>query len=402
MATQFLHIQQPGQKPHPFALFNLGFRPFFLLAALFAMVSMGAWGSVYFGVNSLAGLQIAPQQWHAHEMLFGYAMAVIAGFLLTAVRNWTNVPTLTGIKLALLSALWLAARVLMLVAPHQVLPVFILDVGFNLALVVAVTIPLVQAKQWKQLSLVSKIVLLGLANACFYLGVLGQLEHGVRWGLYSGLYLILALIFVMARRVVPFFIERGVGYPLQLVNRPWVDYSSLVLMALFWLVDVFTEQAKLAAGLAALLFVVHAIRLRDWYSPGVWKKPLLWVLFLGYGAALSGFLLKALTAVLPLSPYLAVHAFAVGGIGLMTAGMMARVILGHTGRDIQSGPRWLPVIFIALFFAFVARVGLPLVAPAYTMQWVGLALAAWLFAFAVFLWIYAPMLIKPRVDGQPG
>ncbi len=402
MATQFLHIQQPGQKPHPFALFNLGFRPFFLLAALFAMVSMGVWGSIYFGVNSLAGLQIAPQQWHAHEMLFGYAMAVIAGFLLTAVRNWTNVPTLTGIKLALLSALWLAARVLMLVAPHQMLPIFILDVGFNLALVAAVTIPLVRAKQWKQLSLVSKIMLLGLANACFYLGVLGQLEHGVLWGLYSGLYFILSLIFVMARRVVPFFIERGVGYPLQLVNRPWVDYSSLVLMALFWLVDVFTEQAKLAALLAALLFVVHAIRLRDWHSPGVWKKPLLWVLFLGYGAAVSGFLLKALTAVLPLSPYLPVHAFAVGGIGLMTTGMMARVILGHTGRDIQNGPRWLPVIFIALFSAFIARAVMPVIMPGYTLEWVGLALAAWLFAFALFLWIYAPMLIKPRVDGQPG
>ena len=397
-----MQIQSPGQKPHPFALFNLGFRPFFLFAALFAIVSIGVWGGVYFGVFNLGSRQIVPQQWHAHEMLFGYAMAVIAGFLLTAVRNWTNQPTLTGFKLALLLTLWLAARVLMLVAPNQVLPILILDVGFNLALAVALTIPIVQAKQLKQLSVVSKVVLLGLANACFYLGVLGQIEEGVRWGLYSGLYLILSLIFVMARRVVPFFIERGVGYPLQLVNRPWVDYSSLVLMLLFLLVDVFTGLDTLAAVLAAALFVVHSVRLRDWYSPGVWKRPLLWVLFLGYAAAVLGFLLKALSVVLPLSPYLAVHAFAVGGVGLMTVGMMARVILGHTGRDIQQAPRWLALVFVALMVSLLARVALPMLVPAWALGWMVVAQAAWLYAFAVFLWIYAPMLLRPRVDGQPG
>jgi len=402
MATQFLHIQSPGQKPHPFALFNLGFRPFFLFAALFSLISMAVWASIYLGGNAIPKLSIAPQQWHAHEMLFGYALAVIAGFLLTAVRNWTNIPTLTGIKLALLLALWLAARVWMLAMPNQVLAIFILDVGFNLALAIAVAIPLIQAKQFKQLGIVSKVLLLSMANACFYLGVLGQLEQGVRWGLYSALYLILSLIFVMARRVLPFFIERGVGYPLQLVNRVWLDRTSLVLMLLFWLVDVFTAQAELAALLAAALFVVHAIRLWDWYTPGVWNKPLLWVLFLAYGAALLGFLLKALGGVLPLSPYLAVHAFAVGGIGLMTVGMMARVILGHTGRDIQQAPRWLALIFIALLLALVARVVLPLIMPVYAFAWMGLAFAAWMYGFAVFLWVYAPMLIRARVDGQPG
>ena len=197
-------------------------------------------------------------------------------------------------------------------------------------------------------------------------------------------------------------IERGVGYPLQLVNRLWVDYSSLILMLLFLLVDVFTRLGTLAAVLAAALFMVHSVRLRDWYSPGVWKKPLLWVLFLGYGAAVLGFLLKALSAVLPLSPYLAVHAFAVGGVGLMTVGMMARVALGHTGRDIQKAPRWLALVFIALMVALIARVGLPMVMPVLTLEWMALAQAAWLYAFAVFLWIYAPMLIRPRVDGQPG
>jgi uncharacterized protein involved in response to NO len=214
--------------------------------------------------------------------------------------------------------------------------------------------------------------------------------------------LILSLIFVMARRVLPFFIERGVGSPVKILNRPWVDYSSLVLMLLFLAVDVFTHLDTLAAALAAALFVVHSVRLRDWHTAEIWRKPLLWVLFLGYGAAVLGFLLKALSAVLPLTPTLAVHAFAVGGIGLMTVGMMARVTLGHTGRDIQQSPRWLVLVFMALLLALLARVALPLLVPPWTLEWMALAQAAWLYAFAVFLWIYAPMLLRPRVDGQSG
>ena len=402
MANQFLHIQQPGQKPPGFALFNLGFRPFFLFAAFSSFVSILVWGGVYVYGWPAPHSTIPPMQWHAHEMIFGYAMAVVAGFLLTAVRNWTNIPTLSGVKLALLLASWLVARVLMLIVPSQVLPIFILDVGFNLALAVAIAIPLVQARQMKQLGIVSKIVLLGLANALFYLGALGLLDHGVRWGLYSGLYLVLSLIFVMARRVVPFFIERGVGYPVQLTNRVWVDRSSLVLLLLFWVVDVFLEHAVLAGALAAALFVVHATRLADWHTPGVWKKPLLWVLFLGYGGAILGFLLKALAPVVPLSPYLAVHAFAVGGIGLMTVGMMSRVALGHTGRSIQEPPKVLAPIFVLLALALAARVLLPLFDAAHYLLWIGLSQALWLAAFGLFALIYAPILIKPRIDGQPG
>ena len=402
MATQFLNIQQPGQKPNPFALFNLGFRPFFLFAGLFSIVSMSAWVAIYLGWAAPSDTKLAPQQWHAHEMIFGYAMAVVAGFLLTAVRNWTNIPTLSGAKLALLLASWLSARLLMLLAPAQLFPIFIFDVGFNLALAVAIAIPLIQAKQMKQLGIVSKIVLLGAANALFYLGTLGVLVEGVRWGLYSGLYLILSLIFVMARRVVPFFIERGVGYPVQLINHTWVDRSSLVLVLLFWLVDVFTPWTAFAAGLAAALFVVHTIRLLGWHTPGVWKKPLLWVLFLGYGSAVFGFLLKALSAVLPLSPYLAVHAFAVGGVGLMTVGMMARVALGHTGRSIQEPPKLLTLMIALLAAALMARVLLPWAMPAWYPRWIEITAVLWVGAFALFVAVYGPMLIKPRVDGQPG
>jgi len=289
----------------------------------------------------------------------------------------------------------------MLAVPQQVLAIFILDVGFNLALAIAVAIPLIQAKQFKQLGIVSKVVLLGLANACFYLGVLGQLEQGVRWGLYSALYLILSVIFVMARRVLPFFHRARRGLSGATAEPCLGDRSSLVLMLLFWLVDVFTAWAGLAALLAAALFVVHAIRLWDWHTPGCGRSRCcgccvgVWCGAAGFSAQGAG----SAAAAVALSCGACLRR---GGIGLMTTGMMARVILGHTGRDIQRAPRWLVLVFFALLAALFARVALPLLVPAYAVEWMGVAFAAWLYAYAVFLWIYAPILIKPRVDGQPG
>jgi uncharacterized protein involved in response to NO len=216
------------------------------------------------------------------------------------------------------------------------------------------------------------------------------------------LYVLLALVFTMARRVLPFFIERGVGYPVTLMNRKWIDRSGLYIFALFVLSDVFWRNVPVTAALAALLFTIHSIRLAGWYTQGIWKKPLLWVLYLGYGGATFGFLLKALAAFTTLPPSLALHAFALGGIGMITAGMMARIALGHTGRDIQQHSHLLAPIFISLIAAFVARVLLPMIAPTHYLLWLGIAQAAWMFAFALFVWVYTPILLKTRADGQPG
>lgn len=395
-------IQNPAKPPHSFALFNLGFRPFFLFAALLSIAAILLWGGIFVYGWPAPHMTYSLSQWHAHEMIYGYAMAVVAGFLLTAVRNWTSLPTVTGWPLGGITALWLAARVVGLVMPQQVWLMAALDGAFNLLLCVALALPIIHAKQKQQIGIVSKIALLMLGNALFYLGALGFLEQGIAWGLYSGLYLIVSLIFVMARRVLPFFIERGVGYPVTLKNPIWIDRSSLVLLLLFLIAEVFLRWDTIAAGLAALLVGVHGVRLYGWHTPGIWRKPLLWVLFIGYAGAVFGFLLKALTPVLGLSPTLAVHAFAVGGIGMMTVGMMARVALGHTGRSIQEPMQGLPLIFFLLATAFIARVLLPLALPAHYLLWLGLAQAFWISAYALFLFLYFSILIKPRIDGMPG
>jgi uncharacterized protein involved in response to NO len=385
-----------------FALFNLGFRPFFLLAGVFSLISIFIWGGVYVYGWPAPRLPFSPMHWHAHEMIFGYGMAVVAGFLLTAVRNWTHLNTLKGYPLAGLATLWLAARLAGWLIPGQVLPMALLDLVFDLWFFVAILRPILRAKQHQQIGIASKIVLLMLANLCFYLGVSDVIEQGIVWGLYSGLYVLLALVFTMVRRVMPMFIERGVGYPVTLKNRAWIDRSGIYVFVLFVIADVFWRNVPATAVLAGLLFAIHTMRLVGWYTTGIWKKPLLWVLYAGYGGATFGFLLKALAPFTSLSPSLALHAFALGGIGMITAGMMARISLGHTGRDIQQHSWLLAPAFMSLFAAYVARVLLPMIAPVQYLSWLAIAQAAWLIAFALFVWVYAPILIKPRADGKPG
>jgi uncharacterized protein involved in response to NO len=395
-----------GLAPPSFALFNLGFRPFFLLAGVFSLISIFIWGNVYVYGWPVPRLPFTPMQWHAHEMIFGYGMAVAAGFLLTAVRNWTHIQTPQGYPLAGLATLWLAARGAGWMVPGQILPMLLFDLMFDLWLIVAIFTPILRAKQHDQIGIASKLILLMLANLCFYLGVSGVLEQGIVWGLYSGLYFLLALIFTMARRVLPMFIERGVGYPVTLKNLLWIDRSGIYVFVLFVIADVFWRNVPVSAALAGLLFAIHAMRLAGWHTKGIWKKPLLWVLYVGYGGATFGFLLKALAPFISLSPSqtfsLALHAFALGGIGMITAGMMARISLGHTGRDIQQHSRLLAPAFMSLFAAYVARVLLPMIAPAHYTLWLGITQAAWLIAFALFVWVYVPILVKLRADGMPG
>ena len=385
------------------AFLSLGFRPFFTMAAVFAVLSMLAWtGVVVFGWQT--DFMVLPATtWHAHEMIYGYSLAVIAGFLLTAVRNWTGLQTLHGAPLLLLLLLWLAGRLLLLAGaavPLQI--VALVDGLFMVWLIGALLVPVIKVRQWKQLGIISKLLLLLLSNGVFYAGALGIIENGMRIGLYSGVYLVIALVFVMGRRVMPFFIEKGVDYPVQLKNRPWLDMASLVLFLAFWIADIAHPDSLPVALLAMGLMVLHAIRLAGWHTPGIWQKPLLWVLYVGYGWLIAGFALKAAVVFFGISPFLPLHAFAYGGIGMITVGMMARVTLGHTGRNVFDPPPVLFWIFTALLAGSSFRVLLPLLDPGRYLAWTGISQVFWIGAFTAFLVIHLPMLTRPRADGQPG
>lgn len=381
------------------ALFNLGFRPFFLFGAVFAAISIAIWGEVFSGNINQTFSFSSPLSWHAHEMIFGYGMAIIAGFLLTAVRNWTGVPTISGLPLCLLLLCWLVARVLGFFDTFMLQAIF--DNLFLLGLTFAIAIPIIKVKHWKSLGLVSKIVLILLSNLVLYFGAAGYIEDGERIGLYSGLYLIIAIILTLSRRVMPFFIERGVGYPVEVKNRVWLDRASLVLFFCFLIADVSIPNGTVASLLAAMLFVLHAMRLSGWYTPGIWKQSLLWSLFFAYGFLTLGFLLKALAGFTNIPPSLAVHAFTYGGIGIMTVAMMSRVSLGHTGRNIYEPSRALFWMFVIICSGAVIRIIFPIISSSYYMLWIKWSQLHWFAAFAIFIFLYTPKLTSPRVDGMP-
>lgn len=391
-----------------YALTHLGFRPFFLSAGAFAVIGILLWTAIY--SFNWQGLNAAypPITWHAHEMIFGYTLAVVAGFLLTAIKNWTGQQTLHQAPLLLLTAIWLAARLLPFMQGLSLQAVASVDLLFMLALLAAVAIPVLRARQWQQAGIIAKVALMTLANAVFYLGLLGYWPAGIQLGLYAGLYLMIALIFTMGRRVIPFFIERGVGVSFKANNTRWVDRSSLVLFLLFAITDLIamTQGNQALAGMAAALALVqiplHGWRLYGWYHAAIWQKPLLWVLYVAYAWLVLGFGLKFLSWSTGLSPWLAVHAFAYGGIGMMTLGMMARVILGHTGRNVFEPPALVGKIFTILFAGACVRILAVWALPQWHWWWIVIAQCLWMLAFGLFIWLYAPMLIKPRVDKRYG
>ena len=391
-----------------YALTHLGFRPFFLSAGAFAVIGILLWTAIYsFNWQGLNAAYPA-MTWHAHEMIFGYTLAVVAGFLLTAIKNWTGQQTLHQAPLLLLTAIWLAARLLPFMQGLSLQAVASVDLLFMLALLAAVAIPVLRARQWQQAGIIAKVALMTLANAVFYLGLLGYWPAGTQLGLYAGLYLMIALIFTMGRRVIPFFIERGVGVSFKANNTRWVDRSSLGLFLLFAITDLIamTQGNQALAGMAAALALVqiplHGWRLYGWYHAAIWQKPLLWVLYVAYAWLVLGFGLKFLSWSTGLSPWLAVHAFAYGGIGMMTLGMMARVILGHTGRNVFEPPALVGKIFAILFAGACVRILAVWALPQWYWWWIVIAQCLWMLAFGLFVWLYAPMLIKPRVDKRYG
>ncbi|HRC70335.1 MAG TPA: NnrS family protein [Candidatus Competibacter denitrificans] len=380
----------------------MGFRPFFLGAAIFSVVSMLLWMGVYIHHWPLAVTGISIFQWHAHEMIYGFAVAVIAGFLLTAVKNWTGVQTLHGAGLMALFALWVIPRLLLLFGTSLIFIAGFFDLLFMVGLTAAIFQPINQVKQWKQAGILAILVLLLLGNALFYLGAAGIIEGGVFVSLRGGLFLVIGLILFMGRRVIPFFIEAGVGYPIKVKNSQRLDQAIIVLYGLFLIAEVGIGKEWLVALLALGLLISNSIRLAGWYTPGIWKKPLLWSLFIAFAAINFGFLLMALTPVLKLPPLVVLHAFSVGGIGLIILSMMARVTLGHTGRNIQQPPKTVPVALFLLIAGAMFRVIVPLLTSSVYPMWVAISQLLWIIAFLIFLISYLPMLVKPRVDGQFG
>ena len=365
------------------ALLNLGFRPFYLLAGTFAALAVPVWALQYAGWLPRENIL-----WHAHEMVFGYAFAVIAGFLLTAVRAWTGRPTPTGAALAALVALWLAARAAALVSLTAAAALGML---FAFALAWAIGRPLVASGNRRNWFFILLVLAIGTAGVL----LLGWPQRG----LALGLDLVLFVIAVVAGRVVPAFTNNAL--PGARARRdPWLERAALGALLALVAADAL-ERTELAAMVAALAAALHAARLALW-SPGkTLGKPIVWILHASYAWIVVHLALRALAG-FDLVPYaLATHALTVGAIGGMTLGMMTRTARGHTARPLQVGRAELAA-YLLVHAAAVTRVLVPLALPS-AYVWAALAAALlWCAAFATFTVVYFPILTRPRLDGQPG
>lgn len=337
--------------------------------------------------------------WHAHEMLFGYMTAVIAGFLLTAVRNWTGRETLRGLPLAALVGLWLAGRALPLLSGIPPWWVAAVDFAFLPALALALAVPLLQAGRRQDLSLIVLLAVMIGANALVHSEWLGYTRDTSHLGVVVAIYALVLLITLITGRVIPFFIERGVGEAVP--PRPVIEYASTITVLALALADLFSPSVKAVVVCASLAAAVHAWRWFGWLSRGIWTQPLLWVLMLGYAWLIVGFVLLAISYTGHISHMLAFHAFMVGGFGAMTLGMMARVALGHTGRPLRVSPL-VVMSFLLLNVAGVVRIVGPLSSARYAQALIIGAGTLWIISFILFLLVYAPILTQPRVDNRPG
>ena len=386
-----------------FALFNLGFRPFFLAASLHSILVMLVWMFIY-SFNypfSLNGLSLF--QWHAHEMIYGYSMAVIAGFLLTAVKNWTGIQTIHGCVLAGLVSLWLIPRLIFIFVPGAISIAAVFDILFMLSLIVAVVVPIIKAKNWRQLGILFKLILLTVFNLCFYLGYTGYLDQGLYWGVYGGLYLVIGLILTIGSRVIPFFIERGVDNKVRIDNPFWVTIAGMLIFFIFFISELFLQNTLISGISAAALFIFYSIRLYAWHTKGIWNKPLLWGLYLAISFIVVGFLLFALNGIVGYAlKFIAVHTLAYAGIGMITLSMMARVTIGHTGRQVVMPPKTVSYILLLMLAGSIVRLLMPIIMPADHVIWIIISQCFWMAAFLLFVMVFAPMLYCSRVDGQFG
>lgn len=379
-----------------------GFRPFFLLAGVFAAALVPIWLLALLGRFD-PGAYLGAMNWHAHEMVFGFATAVLAGFLLTAVGNWTQRETVVGGWLLALAGLWLAGRFALLGARFlpRGIPALV-DIAFLPLLGVALARPLVAAKNRRNFVMLAVLAALAAANVAVHLDALGIAMPGWRRrGSLAGVDVVVFVMVVMAGRIVPMFTRNATGVE-TIRNSPTLDTASVACAAIMTGVDVALPESRIGAIVACATAIILTARTWNWGAVHAVRVPLLWILHIGYAWIPIGLMLRAVSAFTPRAPApIATHALTVGAIGALTLGMMSRVSLGHTGRALVTS-RAVVASFVLVTLAALLRVCVPLIDIAWSRAGALSAGACWTAAFGIFVVAYAPVLLAPRVDGKAG
>jgi uncharacterized protein involved in response to NO len=388
----------------PSALFSYGFRPFFLLAGVWAILALSALlGALTLGAWPSDALPLT--RWHGHEMLFGFVAAAIAGFLLTAVPTWTGSRPVSGAALACLVLLWLAGRaVLSPVLGLQGTPWILLDAAFFPALAVTLGVPLVRSRNYRNLQFLLFLGLLAAADVWFlgsHLKWLGPLPFDP---LRLAANLVLLMIAVVGGRIIPAFTRNALlqsGRQCAISPVRWLDRATLVAVAAVVVADLVRPDTPVAGSLAAFAALLLAVSASRWQGYRTLRMPIVAILHVGYVWLVVALALKS-AWLLAGAPWAAnwLHALTAGAFGTMILAVMTRVALGHTGRALVVA-RPIAVAYVLVVVAAVLRVAAPSAPPAYYLELLLAASALWGASFLIFLGVYSPILFSPRPDEQP-
>jgi uncharacterized protein involved in response to NO len=368
------------------SLFQDGFRPFYLAGAIFAAIAVPLWlGMWYHGYWSPS---IPALYWHMHEMVFGFGVAIIVGFVFTAARNWTGLPLPDGVPLALIVGLWLAGRVGMLLSYG--VATAIVD---SLLLVVVAGVVMrkfIRARSTSNMPLAVVLSLLAAANASFHASLLGWIPVSPLAVGEMGLMLVVLVEMIVGGRVVPGFSANAIPHARR-YRAAWLQRSALALAVSAFLFDALEPMSRLAGVVALIAGAVAGVQWLGWNPFVTLRRPMVWVLHVSYAWIPAGLVLLGLSALGVVPRSAAMHAFGVGAMGGLIMGMITRTALGHSGRPVRAGRVEL-VVFVVIQIAAAARVTAALV-PAVYLAGIAVSGIAWTAAFALYAVAYAPLLI---------
>jgi uncharacterized protein involved in response to NO len=390
------------QRTPRFVPFGHGFRPFFLAALAYASVGLATW--LWMRATGSHPLPPLPSQlWHAHEMLFGFIAAAIAGFLLTAVPSWTGTRGIAGLPLITLTLVWVAGRLSFAAAADVPLRMIAaVELSFIPFLAALIAPPLLRARN-RNTALLGVLAVLWLVDGFFLCAMSqGDIELASR-AIRAGLDLVLLLITVIGGRIVPSFTGNALrqqGLAVKVRTWPWVEGPLVAAMIMIVAIDVFAPEHPYAWGVFGLAALGHAVRLAGWQGLRTSRQPILWVLHVAYAWLPIGLTLRAFFAFNG-SSWAAewLHALTMGASGMMVVAVMTRASLGHTGRPLQV-TRAVAIAYAALACAVLVRTFGPIAMEREaSIRTSGML---WLSAFLVLLIVYFPALTQARVDGRPG
>ena len=373
-----------------------GFRPFFFCGAAYSVISLLAWGGFYAGWMSPPDFMFDPVSWHAHEMIYGFCMAIIAGFLLTAVANWTGGAPARQFHLAGLCALWAVGRLVLNVDMGLPQPVVIgAALLFIPALAISLSIPLIQNRNKRNFIFLGLLTVLFVSDACFL-----TLDHP-RTALYVALMMVLSMVSLIGGRIIPAFTVAALrrrGLMVVQIDQYRLDMAAVASLVGVTLCLIFIPDTMAMGIIAAVSCGLHAVRMRHYHSVKALSEPLLWILHAGYLWLIVGLGLLALTGFGILDIPSVIHSLTAGCIGSMILGMICRVTLGHTGRDLDVGAATV-IAFVLIQIAALSRVLGPILLPEFKSDFIIVSAILWPTCFGIYLLIYGRMLFQPRPDG---